>query len=192
MLNLSAEQKERGVIAASAGNHALALAAHGGKLGIPVTVVMPTIAPLAKVERCRELGATVVLHGDNIQEARGECGNRAEWSELTYINGFDDPDIIAGAGTMGLEIAEQVPDFDAVVVPCGGGGLLAGVALALKVSAPCKQTHTHTHVHPFRPPPRCLAEFSQSLFGRIPPSSHFNLVDSAATPYHVLTTQRPS
>mmetsp|Transcript_34978 Transcript_34978/g.91572 ORF Transcript_34978/g.91572 Transcript_34978/m.91572 type:complete len:455 (+) Transcript_34978:33-1397(+) len=136
LVSLPAAAREAGVIAASAGNHALALADHGSQLGIPVTVVMPTIAPLAKVERCRELGANVVLHGDNIGVAREECETRTEWADLIYINGYDDPAIIAGAGTVGLEIAEQVPEFDVVVIPCGGGGLLAGMSLALKTLRP--------------------------------------------------------
>jgi threonine dehydratase len=100
---------------------------------------MPTIAPLAKVQRCRQQGANVILHGDTISDAREECMRRDEWKNLTYINGFNDLAVIAGAGTCGLEIAEQVPHFDAVVIPCGGGGLLAGVGLALKTLRPdCK------------------------------------------------------
>jgi len=117
-----------GVIAASAGNHALGLAWHGRALGVPVTVVMPRFAPLVKVARCRQFGASVVLHGDTFDEARSEANRLAAERRLTYIHPFDDPQVIAGQGTLAFEILEQVPDADAVLVPVGGGGLLAGVA----------------------------------------------------------------
>ena len=120
------------VIAASAGNHALALAYHGARLGIPVTVVMPTIAPITKVQNCRDLGATVHISGSHIGEARLHALTLAAEQGLTYVHGFNDPAVIAGAGTMGLEIASQVPDVDAVVVPVGGAGLIAGIGIALK------------------------------------------------------------
>jgi Threonine dehydratase len=124
------------VVAASAGNHALGLAYHGQLLGIPVTVVMPRFAPLTKVTNCRRLGATVVLHGVDIDESRARADEIAAAQKLTYINGFDDPAIIAGQGTVGLEIAAQVPDLAAVIVPIGGAGLIAGVALAMKTLKP--------------------------------------------------------
>jgi len=129
---LSPEQQKRGVIAASAGNHALGVAYHANLLGIPATVVMPRFAPLTKVTNCRRLGANVVLDGANIGEARHRADAIGTANGLTYINGFDDPAIIAGQGTIGLEIATQVPDLDAVIVPIGGGGLIAGIATALK------------------------------------------------------------
>ena len=136
LLLLPAGQKKRGVVAASAGNHALGLAYHGQLLGIPVTVVMPRFAPLTKVTNCRRLGATVVLHGTDIDESRARADEIAAAQKLTYINGFDDPAIIAGQGTLGLEIAAQVPDLAAVIVPIGGAGLIAGVALAMKTLKP--------------------------------------------------------
>jgi threonine dehydratase len=129
---LSPEQQRRGLIAASAGNHALGVAYHAKLLGIPATVVMPRFAPLTKVTNCRRLGANVVLDGANIGEARRKADEIGGANGLTYINGFDDPAIIAGQGTIGLEIATQVPDLDALIVPIGGGGLIAGVATALK------------------------------------------------------------
>lgn len=132
LAQLSPEQKTRGVIAASAGNHALGLAYHAQLLGIPATVVMPKFAPLMKVSNCRRLGANVVLHGADLGEARVRADEIAAEKKLAYINGFDDPAIIAGQGTLGLEIARQVPDVDAVLIPIGGAGLLAGAALALK------------------------------------------------------------
>jgi threonine dehydratase len=133
---LSAKQKRHGVIAASAGNHALGLAYHAQLLKIPVTVVMPRFAPLTKVSNCRKLGATVVLHGVDLGEARQRANAIAAKEKLTYINGYDHSDIIAGQGTLGLEVATQVPDLDAIIVPIGGAGLIAGVALALKTLKP--------------------------------------------------------
>ena len=129
---LSLDQKKRGVIAASAGNHAQALAYQGKLLGVPATVVMPKYAPLIKVNNCQKLGANVVLHGKDFGEAKSYAHEIAAEKGLAYVDGYDDPAIIAGQGTMGLEILEQVPDVDAVIVPVGGAGLLAGVALAVK------------------------------------------------------------
>lgn len=136
LLLLTAEQRKRGVIAASAGNHALALAYHAGLLGIPVTVVMPVHAPLMKVSNCRQLGATILQHGQTIADAAQLAQQHVTERGLTYINGFDDAAIIAGQGTMGLEILEQVPDCEAIVVPIGGGGLIAGIAVAVKAMRP--------------------------------------------------------
>lgn len=132
LLLLDDAKRARGVIAASAGNHAQALAYHGGKLGVPVTVVMPTYAPLVKQMNCQRLGATVVLCGSGFAEAKARADELAAEQHLTYIHGYDDPAIIAGQGTLGLEVAEQVPDLDAILVPIGGGGLIAGVATAIK------------------------------------------------------------
>ena len=133
---LPPDQQKRGVIAASAGNHAQALAYQGKLLGIPATVVMPKFAPLVKVNNCQKLGATVVLHGKDFGEAKAHAHEIAKEKELAYIDGYDDPAIIAGQGTMGLEIVEQVPDLDAMIVPVGGAGLLAGVSLAVKTLRP--------------------------------------------------------
>jgi threonine dehydratase len=131
---LSPEAARKGVIAASAGNHALGLAWHGSCLGIPVTVVMPRSAPLIKRQNCLSLGARVVLEGHTFEEARKAAFELADKENLTYINGFDHPDVIAGQATMGMEILEQVPECDAIVVPVGGGGLLAGIVLAVEES----------------------------------------------------------
>jgi len=136
LLQLSPEQRRRGVIAASAGNHALGLAYHGKLLGIPVTVVMPEFAPLIKRTTCEQLGARLVLKGQTFGEAQARSRELAETEGLTYVHGFNDPSVIAGQGTVGLEILEQVPDLDAVVVPVGGGGLIAGIALAVKTLRP--------------------------------------------------------
>ena len=139
LLLLGPQQRSRGVIAASAGNHALALACHGRELGIPVTVVMPRFAPLIKVATCRRYGAAVVLHGSNFAEAKTEADAIAADRSLTYIHGFDDPAVIAGQGTIGLELFDQVPDLDAVIAPIGGAGLIAGVSLAIKSLRPSVQ-----------------------------------------------------
>lgn len=138
LLALDEDQKKRGVIAASAGNHALALAYHGRELGIPVTVIMPSIAPLTKITKCQKLDARVILEGDTIADAAQYAReNYVETGEkLKYINGFDDFEIIAGAGTVGIEMLEDVRDADAVVIPVGGGGLIAGIALAVKQLKP--------------------------------------------------------
>ena len=136
LLRLTAAQKKRGVIAASAGNHALGLAYHGKLLGIPVTVVMPDYAPLIKVSTCRRIGANVMIRGRDFAEARAQADALVAAEGLTYIHGFDAPDIIAGQGTLGLEVLEQVPDVDAIVCPIGGGGLIAGVSLAVKSLRP--------------------------------------------------------
>ena len=136
LLALDEAQRARGVVAASAGNHALALAYHGKDLGIPVTVLMPSIAPLTKISKCRALGANVILEGDSIADAALAAKRFVENQGMKYINGFDDFNIIAGAGSVGLEILEDIKDVDAIVVPVGGGGLIAGVALAVKTINP--------------------------------------------------------
>lgn len=128
--------RARGVIAASAGNHALGLAWHGRRLGIPVTVVMPETAPLIKVATCRRFGARVIKQGADFAQAKASADALATDEGLTYIHGFDDPAIIAGQGTLGLEILAQCPDVEAIVVPVGGGGLIAGIALAVKSQRP--------------------------------------------------------
>ncbi len=132
LMQLDKAQRARGVIAASAGNHALALACHGRRLGIAVTVVMPRFSPLIKVATCRRYGAHVVLHGDDFDAARAHALQRRDRDGLTYIHGFDDPAIIAGQGTLALEVLEQVPDVEAIIIPIGGGGLIAGASLAIK------------------------------------------------------------
>ncbi len=136
LLLLADEARKRGVIAASAGNHAQGVAYHGSLLGIPVTVVMPKFAAFIKVTNCRQLGARVILHGADLTEARAHAEAIAAQEGLTFIHPFDNADVMAGQGTMGLEIVEQTPDLDAVVVPVGGGGLLAGVGTVVKALKP--------------------------------------------------------
>lgn len=136
LLTMGEADRKRGVVAASAGNHALGLAYHGQLLGVPVRVVMPLGAPLVKVSNTRGFGAEVILFGESYDEARGHAMRLAEREGLTYVQGFDDEAIIAGTGTIGLEILEDVPGVEAVVVPVGGGGLIAGVGTAIKAVRP--------------------------------------------------------
>lgn len=133
---LSPEQKERGVITASAGNHAQGVALAAGVLGIPCTVVMPMGASLPKVEATRGYGATVLLQGDDFDQAQEHARRVMQEKALTFIPAFDDPAIIAGQGTVGLEMLEQAEELDTIVVPVGGGGLIAGIALAVRESVP--------------------------------------------------------
>jgi len=136
LLRLPESQRSRGVVAASAGNHALGVAYHGSLLGVPVTVVMPRFAPLIKVTNCRALGATVILHGDDVGHARERAAELAAERGLAFVHPFDNADVIAGQGTMALEILEQTPGVEAVVVPVGGGGLIAGIGTVMKARAP--------------------------------------------------------
>src|SRR6478672_10604344 len=131
---LTPEQAKRGVIAASAGNHAQGVAYHATKRGIRALIVMPLTTPLVKVTATRDFGAEVLLHGANYDEAFAEAMRQCDAQGLTFIHPFDDPDVMAGQGTIGLELLEQVPQLEAVVVPIGGGGLIGGVACAIKES----------------------------------------------------------
>ncbi|VDD77668.1 unnamed protein product [Mesocestoides corti] len=130
------EQRVKGAVSASSGNHASAMAYHAKRLGIPCTVCMPVSAPLPKIQNCRKHGANIVLKGKNISEARKVALKLANRRGMTYINGYDHPHILAGQGVIGLEILEQVPDVDAVVLTVGGGGLLSGVSCAIKHNRP--------------------------------------------------------
>jgi len=136
LLQLTAEQRACGVIAASAGNHAQGVAYHARALGIPATILMPRRSPLVKVSQTRALGATVELVGGGYDEAFEAATRMADERRLVLIHGFDDADVIAGQGTIGLEILEQVPDVDALLIAIGGGGLIAGVATAVKARKP--------------------------------------------------------
>jgi len=136
LLRLSPEERGRGVVTASAGNHGQGLAYHGGRLGIPVTVVMPETAPLIKVSNTLRYGADVVQSGSILDEAAVEAKRLAEEAGLITVPAFDDQDIIAGQGTIGVELLEQVPDLDTVLVPVGGGGMISGIAIAIKEVRP--------------------------------------------------------
>src|SRR5437762_10116615 len=136
LLTLTEDERARGVIAASAGNHAQGVAYHAGRHGIRAQIVMPLTTPLIKVSATKGYGAEVVLHGANYDEACEEAVRRSEQSGMTFIHPFDDEVVIAGQGTMGLEILQQVPEIEAIVAPIGGGGLISGVACAVKETKP--------------------------------------------------------
>jgi threonine dehydratase len=133
---LTPEQAARGVIAASAGNHAQGVAYHATKRGIRALIVMPLTTPLVKVTATRDFGAEVLLHGANYDDACAEAVRLCDEQQLTFIHPFDDAGVMAGQGTIGLELLEQVPQLEAVVVPIGGGGLIGGIACAIKESHP--------------------------------------------------------
>jgi threonine dehydratase len=136
ILLLTPEQRERGVIAASAGNHAQAVAYHATRRGIRSTIVMPSVTPLVKVMATQNYGAEVVIYGANYDEACQRALALADERGLTFLHPFDDLAVIAGQGTIGLEILEQVPQLEAVIVPVGGGGLISGLACAIKELKP--------------------------------------------------------
>jgi len=136
LASLSADERARGVIAASAGNHAQGVAYHAQRLGIPATIVMPMFAPQVKVEGTREFGAEVVLAGDNFDEARDAAYAIARERGLVFVHPYDDEAVIAGQGTIALEMLDAVPDLDMLVLPIGGGGLIGGVALAARALRP--------------------------------------------------------
>jgi len=134
--SLSADEAARGVIAISAGNHAQGVAYHARKLGIPSTIVMPKGTPFNKVRRTEAFGAAVILEGDNISMAEPFAHDLARQQALTFVHPYDDERIIAGQGTVGLEMLEDVPDLDTIIVPIGGGGIISGIATAAKAINP--------------------------------------------------------
>jgi len=136
MMSLSDEQRQRGVITMSAGNHAQAVAYHARRLGIPATIIMPVGTPFVKIGNTEALGARVILAGETLNDAREETERIAAEEGLTLVHPYDDPRIISGQGTVGLEILEDQPDLDCVVIPIGGGGLISGTAIALKDARP--------------------------------------------------------
>ncbi len=136
MLLLGGDKCNRGVIAASAGNHAQGLAYHGTRLGIPVTIVMPRNTPTVKVMQTEVLGGTVVLHGESFDEAYAHARVLEDELGLTFVHPFDDPHVAAGQGTVALEMLEQVPELDMLVIPIGGGGLASGMGTAARALKP--------------------------------------------------------
>ena len=136
LLHLDEEQRQRGVIAASAGNHAQGLSYHGSRLGIPVTIVMPRSTPTVKVMQTEAVGGTVVLEGETFDEAYAHARAMERQLGMTFIHPFDDPLVAAGQGTVALEMLEDVPDLDMLVIPVGGGGLASGMGIAARAVKP--------------------------------------------------------
>ena len=136
LLQLSPEERQRGVIAASAGNHAQAVAYHAKRLGIPAVIVMPESTPTVKVTQTAGFGAEVVLHGDMFDDAYAKARELALEKGYVFVHPFDDPQIIAGAGTVAVEMLEDAPELDMIVVPIGGGGLMSGVSIASRAIKP--------------------------------------------------------
>ncbi|WP_066555757.1 threonine ammonia-lyase [Croceicoccus bisphenolivorans] len=136
LLHLTDEQKARGVIAASAGNHSQGLSYHGTRLGVPVTIVMPRTTPTVKIMQTESVGGKVVLEGETFDDASAHAHKLSKELGLTYVHPFDDPTVAAGQGTVGLEMLDDVPELDTLVVPIGGGGLISGIATIAKAINP--------------------------------------------------------
>ncbi len=136
LLSLDSAQRRNGVIACSAGNHAQGVAFHAQRLGIPAIIIMPEGTPFNKIAKTEDFGAKVVLFGKNLPEAMEETMRRAKEQDLAFIHPYDDPLVAAGQGTIGIEMMEQRPDLDVIVVPTGGGGMMAGVATAIHAINP--------------------------------------------------------
>jgi threonine dehydratase len=136
LTSLTPEQRKKGVIACSAGNHAQGVAHHATRLGIPSTIVMPKHTPFVKVEQTERLGAEVILEGENFDGAKSHAVAECKRRDLTFVHPYDDALIVAGAGTCGLEIVEDWPELDAIVVAIGGGGLISGISTAAKAMKP--------------------------------------------------------
>ncbi len=136
LLQLTEAEKKRGVIAASAGNHAQGLAYHGQRLGVPVTIVMPRQTPIMKVEHTRGFGAEVILQGETYDDAGLYAREICDQRDLVFVHAFNDPDVIAGQGTVALEMLEDAPDLEVLPIPIGGGGLISGMATAARAIRP--------------------------------------------------------
>ena len=136
LAQLTPDERRHGVIAMSAGNHAQGVAYHAQRLGLRAVIVMPRFTPGVKVERTRSFGAEIVLYGDTLDEARAHALTLAAQQQLTFVHPYDDADIVAGQGTVGLEMLQDVPELDTLVVAVGGGGLIAGMATAAKAIQP--------------------------------------------------------
>jgi threonine dehydratase len=141
LLSLSNSEKAVGVIAMSAGNHAQGVAYHASRLGIPATIVMPKGTPFVKIEHTRNFGAKVIIHGETLADADAHARALEKEQNLTFVHPFDDRHVIAGQGTIGLEVMDELADFDAAVIPVGGGGLSSGIATAIKSRRPAVEIY---------------------------------------------------
>ncbi|HUZ66665.1 MAG TPA: threonine ammonia-lyase [Beijerinckiaceae bacterium] len=172
LLRLSEAQRARGVCAMSAGNHAQAVAYHAARLGVAATIVMPASTPVVKVENTRSHGAKVILKGDTLGEAETRCLALQRAQKLALIHPYDDVDVIAGQGTVGLEIFEELADLDALVVPIGGGGLISGVAIAAHQMSPATEiVGVEAALYP---------SFRNALGGQAPPIGGATLAEGIA------------
>lgn len=172
LAGLSEAERAHGVIAASAGNHAQGVAYHAKRLGVPATIVMPAATPFAKVERTARLGAKVVLEGASLAEATEFAQDKAAREELVFVHPYDDPAIISGQGTIGLEMLAAEPALEAVVVPIGGGGLISGIAIAAK--------HLKPGIAVFGVEAAACASMVEALHGRRLPRAEVTLADGIA------------
>ena len=157
LLQLGENVRKRGVIAASAGNHSQGLAYHAARLGIPVTIVMPKATPFMKVQQTRAFGAEVVIDGEGFDEAAATADRLCAERELTYVHPFNDLDVIAGQGTVAIEMLEDVPDLEVLPIPIGGGGLIAGMATAAK--------HMRPEIQVFGVEPAMFPSFTSKMRG---------------------------
>ncbi len=157
LLQLGENVRKRGVIAASAGNHSQGLAYHAARLGIPVTIVMPKATPFMKVQQTRAFGAEVVIDGEGFDEAAATADRLCAERELTYVHPFNDLDVIAGQGTVAIEMLEDVPDLEILPIPIGGGGLIAGMATAAK--------HLRPDIQVFGVEPAMFPSFTAKMRG---------------------------
>ena len=139
LASLSDAERRRGVIAMSAGNHAQAVAYHAARLGIPAVIVMPKGSPNTKIKNTKVHGASVLLEGESLADAAAHARTLAKRDDLVFVHPYEDPLIIAGQGTVGLEMLQALPALDVVVVPVGGGGLIAGIATAARALAPIRR-----------------------------------------------------
>ncbi len=192
LMALNETQRKTGVIAMSAGNHAQGVAYHGKRLSVPVTIVMPRQTPFTKVKHTQDFGAEVILHGDTLQEAADYADRLSREKGLTFIHPFDDPLIVAGQGTVALEMLEAAPDLEVLLIPVGGGGLIGGCAIAAKAvnpaieiigveaaAYPCMYRALHGEPAPadIRPPHTIAEGIAVKTAGRLPVEIARHLVD---------------
>jgi threonine dehydratase len=172
LLQLTEEERKRGVIAASAGNHAQGLAYHGARLGIPVTIVMPKATPFVKVEQTRLYGAEVIIDGNSYDDAFDLATSMSRQRGLVFVHAFNDLDVMAGQGTIALEMFEDVPGLEVLPVPIGGGGLISGVATAAKAMKP--------DVHIIGVEPAMIPSFTARMRGLPPPAGGQTIAEGIA------------
>jgi threonine dehydratase len=172
LLQLTEDQKRRGVIAASAGNHSQGLAYHAQRLGVPVTIVMPRATPFVKVQQTRDFGAEVVIEGEGYDEAQGLAKRLCDERDLTFVHPFNDLEVMAGQGTIALEMLQDAPDLEILPVPIGGGGLISGVATAAK--------HIRPDIRVFGVEPASFPSFTARIRGMNTPNAGQTIAEGIA------------